>query len=372
MIRPNPTFPPALSLPKKTIMDLPFKKSDGATKDNVGAYNFKLHYPDVNRNMPWSELAPYMRQAVSMYILPYLGEKLWDDITGKIQDPPNGFPDENLKHDKFIERLRDVTAHYTIAYSLPFKKTTVASMGAMTNNPSEGTAVHPLWAFKTTLWQVTQSADRLLDDLLGWMEGQVEQGNQYFIDNWKEEDAYDEIDGFFRHTSDFEKHWPINRSLRAFRKLVPVIRQQAEEHIRPVLCDDQYNSLLDKIRENDTSDQTRNLVERVRTALAALTVSEASRSMPILADNSAFRLISNTDAIDQKSYGQIATQQAIAGIREGAGAKAKRFMDELVHWLYENRDDYPLWRDSPCNVFDNEENGIEEKFLPVPKGGVML
>ena len=353
-------------------MKFPFKKSENANKDNVGAYDFKLHYPDVNRNMSWDELSPYMRQAVSLYILPYLGEKLWDDITGKVQDPPNGFPDASLKQDKFIERLRDVTAHYTIAYCLPFKKTIVASMGAMTNNPSEGTAVHPLWAFKTTLWQVTQSADRLLDGLLGWMEVQVEKGNAYFLENWKSEDAYNEVDGFFRHTSDFEKYWPINRSLRAFRKLVPIIRAQAEEHIRPILCDEQYNDLLQKIRDNDTSDPTKKLIDKVRLALAALTVEEASRSLPMLADHQAFQFISNTDAIDQRAYGQQATQQAIAGIREGAEAKARKFKDELVHFLYENKDAYPLWRDSPCNVFDNEENGVEEHYLRVPKGGVML
>lgn len=353
-------------------MDFPFAKDPNATKDNVGAYNFKLHYPDVNRNMSWDELTPYMRQAVSLYILPYLGEKLWDDITKKVQDPPNGFPDTSLKQDKFTERLRDVTAHYTIAHCLPFKKTIVASMGALTNNPKEGTGVHPLWAFKTTLWQVTQSADRLFDDLLGWMEVQVEKGNAYFIENWKNGDAYDEVDGFFRHTSDFERYWPINRSLRAFRKLVPVIRQQAEEHIRPILCDAQYNDLVKKIRDNDTSVPVKNLTEKIRLALSALTVAEASRSLPMLADNQSFRPISNTDAIDQRAYGQQAAQQAIAGIRESAEAKARRFKDELVHWLYENKDAYPLWRDSACNVFDNEENGVEGHLLPVPKGGVML
>lgn len=353
-------------------MDFPFKKDDNATKDNVGAYDFKNHYPDVNRNMSWGELSPYMRQAVSIYILPYLGKKLWDDITGKIQDPPNGFPFANLKQDKFIEQLRDVTAHYTIAYCLPYKKTVVASMGAMTNNPTENTAIHPMWAFKTTLWQVTQSADRLLDDLLKWMEEQVEDGNTYFVDNWKGEAAYDEIDGFFRHTSDFEKYWPINRSLRAFRKLVPIIKQQAEQHIRPILCDDQHADLLTKIKNNDTGATTIALTDKVRQALAALTIFEASRSLPILPDSDAIRLISNTDAIDKIIYDSSATQLAIAGIREGAEAKARYFKDQLVHWLYENKDHYPLWKDSPCNLFDNEEDSYEEHLLPVPKGGIML
>lgn len=269
-------------------------------------------------------------------------------------------------------KAEEGTAHYTIAHCLPYKKTVVASMGTVTNNASENTTVHPLWAFKTTLWQVTQNADRLLDGLLGWMEEQVEKGNAYFIENWKKEAAYDEIDGFFRHTSDFEKYWPINRSLRAFRRLVPIINQQAEAHIRPILCNDQYKDLLKKIRDNDTTEATKNLTDKVRMVLAPLTIAEASKAMPILSDNNAIRIISNIDAIDQRNYGQQATQLAISGMRESAEANAKRFKDELIHWLYENKNDYPLWRNSACNVFDNEKDSIEGYLYSKGKGGVML
>lgn len=351
-------------------MNFPFVKDPNASKDIIGSYNFKDHYPDVNRNMAWGELAPYMRQAITLYILPYIGQTLWDDITSKIQNPPNGFPDTNLKQDVFVEKLRDVVAHYTIAHCLPKKKTLVASMGAMTNNATEGTTVHPLWAFRTTLWSVTKDADRLLDELLGWMENKVEDGNNYFVSNWKETAVYDEIDGFFRHTKDFQQYWPIHRSLRSFRQLVPIIQEQAEAKILKILCQDQYQALLTAIQENDDTPNTLKLIGKVRRTLANWTIFEATEKLPFLPDNNAYRVISNTDAIDQRSYGQQITAQAIVGMRESAQRNATRFEQELISFMYSNQDDYPLWKDSSCNLCG--DNGFDNIVISTGKGGVML
>lgn len=349
-------------------MKLLFKKTTGAPSatDKVGDYNFKDHYPDVNRNMAWAELVPYIRQATRRFVLPFVGNELYDDLadlvsTGTALDAEQA---------ECLERIRDAVAYYTIMVTLPKKKTAITSMGAVENVATEGTTGSSLWGFKTTLWSVAQDSDRLMDEVLDYLEQQVVADNVYF-DLWKDSDAYlvGKAD-LFRTTSDFQDFQNINKSRRTFVAMLPIIKQAAKRHVVPAISQAQYDDLVTKLRDGSLSADEKKLLERVRAALAAWAVHYAADKLPILPDQDGFRIISNAEAVDQRAYSSEVTQGAITSIKYAAEADARQNTADLVAFLHDNADTYPLWKASTSNP----ANDTDGPFGPYATdyGAVML
>lgn len=335
-------------------MKMLFKKTTGSPSatDKVGDYNFKEHYPEVNRNMSWSELTPYIRQATRRFILPFIGNDLYEDLADLVIA---GTP-LDAKQAECLERLRDAVAYYTIMVALPKKKAVITSMGAVENVATDGTTGTSLWGFKTTLWSVAQDADRCMDEVLDYLEAQVIAGNVYF-DLWKDSDEYSAGKAdLFRTTAEFQGFQNINKSRRTFVAMLPIIKQAAKRHIIPAVSKEQYDSLVTKLKANTLSADEKTLLEHVRSALAAWAVYYAADKLPILPDHDGFRIISNAEAVDQRAYSSEVTQAAISAIKYAAEADARQNTADLVVFLHDNSDSYPLWNDSASNP-DNDTDG---------------
>lgn len=345
-----------------------FKKTTGspAPTDKVGDYNFKEHYPDVNQNLLWAELNPYIRQATRRFLLPFVGTDLYEDIAEMIEDGDT----LDAAQAEFVERLRDAVAYCAIMTALPKKKTAIASMGAVEPVAKEGTTSSSLWGFRTTLWSVAQDADRCVDELLEYLEASVKAGDVYF-DLWKDSDAFNigKAD-LFRTTSDFQAFQNINGSRRTYLAMLPILKQATKTHLVPILGQEQYDELVEGLRDNDLSAEELKLLEHVRAALAAWTVYYAASKMPILPDQDGFRVISNADAIDQRAYSTETTLSAIERIRAGAEQEARTNTADLQAFLAAHADDYPTWKDSD----ENPANATNYTSMPIggEYGAVML
>lgn len=323
--------------------------SKTGSTDKVGDYDFKSHYPEVNRNMSWSELEPYIRQATRRFVLPFLGEPLYNDFADKVEHNTALDADQS----ECLERLRDAVAYSAIMVALPKKKTVISSMGAIEKVATEGTTGSSLWGFKTTLWSVAQDADRAMDELLDFLEMQVVAGNPYF-DLWKTSPAF--LNGkadFFRTTKEFQVYQNINNSRRTLMAMLPIIKQATKRHIIPAISEAQYDELLTKFQDNDLDDDEKKLLDLVRAALAAWTVYYATDKLPILPDQDGFRIISNAEAVDQRSYSAEVTQSAITRLKYAAEADARQNTAELVIWLHDHADEFPLWKSSGANPANN-------------------
>jgi len=345
-----------------------FKKASGApgATDKVGDYNFKDHYPEVNRNMMWSEISPYIRQAARRFVIPFVGQELWDDIADLVQAGSA----IDTQQAEFLERLRDAVAYYTISIVLPKKKAIIASMGAVENVATEGTTGSSLWGFKTTLWSVAQDADRNMDEVLAFLEAQVKAGNAYF-DLWKDSAAFNigKAD-LFRTTGDFQAYQNINSSRRTYIAMLPIAKQTANRYIVPAISQDQYDELVSQVRANNPTPENTKLLDLVRAAQAAWTVYAASDRLSILPDQDGFRVIGNADAVDQRAYSSEVTQSAITAIKYAAEQDARIATADLVAFLHANQDDYPLWKASKSNPA-NDTDGPFGPFA-CDYGAVML
>ncbi len=331
-------------------MTFPFKKTVGATTDYVKDYDLKTYYPDINMNMPWANISPYMREAINSFVLPYVGDTLYDEIVDTLQAGDAMTP----AVEKFVDYLRDVCARYMVMVAHLNKTQVLASMGAVSNVATEGTTGTSLWEYKTKLWAVSQAADRILEEMLGYLQKQVEANVTYFVTNWAETTAYTALSsGLFRQVSDFQTFHNINNSLKTFKSLVPFAKEVEERIILPLLAQDQYDRLLEAITENDATADEIKLLDKVRKVVAKYAVYEASIGLAIISEQDGFRVISSTDAIDQRAYSSEVITQAIQGIREHAERSGKTAVGDLVSFLATNKADFPLWEASTANKTGN-------------------
>lgn len=324
-----------------------FKKTSGspAADDKVAQYNFRDHYPDVNLNLPWNELSPYIRQATKNFVLPYIGKPLYDDLCTKIEAGAALTAEQS----ETVEMLRDAIAFYAITVILPKKKTAIASMGAVENVATEGTTSASQWGFRTTLWSVSKEADIHLDNLLSYLETMVRTGVAYF-NLWKNDPAFELGNSdLFRTTLEFQKYRGINMSRRTFVGLAPILRQAQKQHIIPVVSQVQFDAIKAAYRSNTLSPQQELLLDQIRAALSAWAIYYAADRMPVIPDQDGFRVIGNADAVDSKAYAAEVVQSAIANIKNGAEQDARTNTADLTAFLAENKADYPLWAASSSN-----------------------
>jgi hypothetical protein len=344
-----------------------FKKASGAPAptDKVLDYNFKEHYPDVNRNMEWAGLYPYVRQATQDRVLPWIGEALYEDIAAKVQAGTALTAEQT----QLVELLRDSIAYHTIATALPKKKTIVANMGAVENAGSEGSTGQSLWGFRTTLWSVAQDADRHTDRLLAFLEKQVKAGVAYF-NLWKNDPTFNAgATDFFRTSADFQAYYNINNSRRTFVAMLPGIQQAARQHILTILGSEQYALSKTAVLAASPSAEDAALVDMIRRALAAWAVYYAANDLPMITDHDGFRVISNVEAIDTRSYPQEVMLAAVERIRHGAEQKARTNTADLVAFLADNAEDYPTWKASSSNPANSMNDSLPFGFS---YGGVFV
>jgi hypothetical protein len=347
-------------------MDLLFTINSGVTagKEKVGDTNFLLHYPSVNRNMMWSEIAPYVRQVTQTQIITVIGKPLYDDLANKVQS------NVALTIDQFdlVEALKDSIANFVVASALPKKKTMLSSMGAVENNASDGTTQASLWGFKATLYTSFQDAGIHLDRALAICEKAVFNEVAYF-DLWKNDESYNvSSTDFFRTTKEFNEYHNINMSRRTFIAMRTIIQEVSQSKVRAILCKAQYDALKSKVGTNDLSASEIELLKYVRKVVCKNAVMEAADALPVLPEQDGFRIVTSIDSVDQRTYSVETIKGAILGIKEQAMNSGATATADLIEYLYQNKDTFPLWRDSTCCKVDENTSLV----YCVEDGAVML
>jgi len=120
---------------------------------------------------------------------------------------------------------------------------------------------------------------------------------------------------------------------------------------RKVLCNQLVNELL---AELPISLSTANLalIPYVRNFLIYKTYSDYLVGANLMSTPAGMRV-----QIDGTS--DAASDKAMVALQRQADNRADYYQDQLINFLKENKDDYPLWRDSICNCYGNRrpQNG---------------
>lgn len=348
-------------------MAIVFKLAQNAPSEaEVQHSNFKEHYPEVNHSMAWDELTPYVEQATEVYVLPYVGQELYDAIAAAY----NAGDALNTKQQRFLRLLQRAVAYYTIAHALPKKLAVVASMGAVNNTPAGGAQPVSQWSFKNQLWSVIKDADTFLDQLLEFLQKEVDAENADFA-AWKNSAAY--LEGkadLFRSTRAFQTYHSINGSYRTFLALIPYIQKAARKYVIPILGQAQYDELVAGLRDNDLSADQLALLQRVQSCLAEWSIYMALPALSCIIENDGLKVVSRTDGMDTR--GNVAStfgKEAIDRHQYACEENGRTFRIDLIDYLYRNADTFPTWKDSD---FYKQGNDSGVNVIGSDTGGVWI
>lgn len=317
-----------------------------STPNIVGDTNFKNHYPDINRQMAWAELSPYIRQAAIKNVIPYVGQTFFDDLAGKY-DAGTALTTAQAKT---LELMQDCLAYYAIYHALPQKNVSINSMGVNQNIPSDGTA-QPVsqWSWKNARWSALENADFFLDMLLAQMEAQVKLNVSYY-DLWEADISYGkEKSIFIRSTEELDEYLNIKKSRRSYLSIIKYVKEIEEDLIKKELCSDQYDALVTQYNAGTLTTANKALIGYIRKVAAYFGLAAAVPHHRIIIDGDGFRVVSQLDGFDERrNQTNNVHESAILALQERVSSAGAKYLKDMKTFLNENEDDYPLWRDSDC------------------------
>ena len=253
---------------------------------NIGATDFKEHFPFVNTNMEWATLVPIIRQANEKYILPFLGSEFYNTLVS--------LPDSELlpTQQEAIILLKDALAHYTVLDAYRKGLSILGDMGVMQNAPDNGANPAPIAAYKIQILALTEDADRHLDLLTQFCELHFEE--------FKTSKEYKKaVAPFFNTTIIFNDYFNIFNSRRTFIGWLPILRQTAKRHVLPLLGVKLYKELYFYAQENEADKPLLNeLLESVRHLVAKQTAADATQIMHLIASDSGFKTLSINEGVN--------------------------------------------------------------------------
>ncbi len=324
-------------------MDLVFKVLTDPAPDvlQVLDTNFQEHYAGVNMSMAWAELAPAVRQATEKFVIPYVGEELYNSLAGLYQ----ASTEMTAEQLKALQLLQDAVAFYTIYHVLPEKNAVVASAGVVQNTPEGGSTPVNQWSWKAKRWSALENADTFLDLLLNYLEKQVIAEKEEF-NIWKDSAAYKvKVSDFFRHTAQLDEYLNIQMSRRSFISLVRFMKQIEEDVIKPVLCTELY----DAVTGINISEENKLLLPYIRRAVAYLGAAEAVPHHRVCIDGDGFRIVSQTDQFDdRRNLTNNVHESAVQALMQRCEEQGRKAVARLAKFLEDNLSDYPDYEDSDC------------------------
>ncbi len=350
-------------------MDLIFKVTttpSGSDNERLKHTNFEDHYPSAHTNMAWKTVKPYVRQSIKKYVLPYIGSEIYDDLASKFQNG-DSLTDEQTEA---LELLQDCAAYYCVYHAMPHQNIVLADTGVQQNTPEHSSPTNQ-WSFKLARWTALLEADNILDQLLAYLEQQIEDSVAYF-DLFKNSSAYNvKVSNFFRHTSELDEYLNINNSRRAFVALTKYITKAEEQYLYPILREDYFNEIRDELKGNNLSAENTTLLPKIRKMVAEFALVEAIPHLSLLIEGDGFKIVSSTDQYDSKqNLTNKNHMDAIQALKYKAEENARIYRADLIRFLYDNADDYATWKAGGYYVEPTETGGVTQSDSSIGAVGI--
>ena len=354
-------------------MDLVFKVTQqiaAGRTETVGDTNFKESMPTVHKNMAWATLKPLAQQATENFVVKFIGSKLYDDLAAKYQADTT----LDANQAKTLRLVQEAAAYYTAWHAACTLLQNIADMGTQQQHAKEGTSGPPTqWAFKNSVWHYCETADLAMEKLLYHLEEMVQAGETYF-DLWKTSNEYTfQKSCFFRNVKDLECYLEITGSWRTFKALTKYLKDAEKHHVMPVLCQEEFENLKAKVQAGEVDTEPyKTLLEYVREVVANNALFDAVELLSLKISDDGFNVISRTDGFDIKKNAANSTHYKMQErLKYAADSKAKRAKADLIQFLYNNADQFPLWKASAC-YRDPTTNSCEITYSRDRRGGIGL
>lgn len=300
---------------------------------------FPNFYPAVQANTKWKTLAPFQEPAIREYLLPFVGRPFYDALMAY-----DGVDETVLEAGNMMRRA---IAYYMVFDAIPTMLGNLSALGFQSMSDSGGTSNGPSqWAYKSTRWNLLSKADTYLDQLLVFLDEQV-QDEVAFFNTYANDPAVKYKKSAVFHTVDQLDHYlNIQGSRRAYNRIIPFFEKAEDRSLRPVLGEAflaEVMALAAKKGENRT-DVENTLVRRCRYYVAEIGLTAALPHLSCVIQGDGIVIVSRMDGFDQKNGSGLSNSQAaISRLRQDADERAKGALKDLLQFLATNAAEFPSY-----------------------------
>lgn len=281
----------------------------------------------VQNEMFWSTWKPFVRQAEIDYLIPAIGEELYEELNTLVNqttDEITGTPTQK----SLIERLRIALGYYTDMESLLSMLLVKGDGGIAVASPPNMQAPGK-WMIIAKMAESRDKADRGMEGALQYLE---QKKTSFSV--WVSSNNYTVSHGLFLSSAvEYTDYFPpIRGSRRLYLSLRGYIEKSERERIQPMLGLAFFNHLKAKlIAQNAVWDEAEKVIlPMIRTIVAN---DAFARAVPYLNLNNEFRLVSETDGVKNED---ILTNDRLTAIKADTEKEVKGEITKLKNYLDEN------------------------------------
>jgi hypothetical protein len=303
----------------------------------------------INKNYSNNSIVPVIEQSEQEYIIELLGIEQYEDLINSIASP-------SAEQLALIKQVQKPLAYFVYWELLRSGQIQTGDAGTKETNAEQTTQVRQ-WVLNDALKSAYQKADRFSDYLLAFLEK-----NKADYPLWNASEAsvfYKEY--FISNTDEFEKYQKISKSRRLFKIVAAEFDLVEIRYIVPTICQEQIFELKTQIANDNLTPENKILLGYVKKAIAPLALYQSVPSININISVGGIHFEKENTGVKSN---EPADQQAISFFLKNLEDKGQEYIRQIKKFLMNNLDDYPLFRDSPCNKTkpkcspNNSYNGI--------------
>ncbi len=300
-------------------------------------------YVALDGNTKFVTIDPYINEAEQVYIKPLLGTALYDlllaDYNNAAGDPNNMTP----IYADLLPYTQRPLANYSFYLGFESIATNIGDMGVRVNLGNDSMPA-PKWQQDRLKARFLREGDRQADVLLTFLEE-----NKTDYPEWANSPSNTIAEGMILPNAVVASDYiNINESRRLFLQLKKYIVVVEQKHIKPLICKDQYNELVDQIKNDTLTAENQLLVDMLRPIIAKHALYLAIPTMRLVILPEGLFIYSTDDGNIKKEY---ADSDMIKNYREGLKDDLTGFIGDeeaLKKFIDDNIADYPKIQNSDC------------------------
>ncbi|MCX6267042.1 MAG: hypothetical protein NTW16_06755 [Bacteroidetes bacterium] len=228
---------------------------------------------------------PYLSDAEEMFIIPVIGQPLYDLMLAHTLYDPNprnpevddelGTGDQSpdaptadlviLLYDELLLKIRKSIALYALFLGVDEMSLSISSAGIQVIQSDTHKAA-PQYQIMNLKETYLTRAHRQIDLILKFLTQNTSAFDQYY---------HPSTPCFIRNADEFQVYSDIHSSRRVFLSLLPVMGSIEQKYIKPTLSPELFNSLKSEFRSDVLSEENKILIDFIVPALVHLTMARA-------------------------------------------------------------------------------------------------
>lgn len=316
-------------------------------------------YISIDVNLKFSKIKPSVDAAEIEFIKPLLGAAFYAKVLEAIaaSEVEEEEEQEDLSPEliELIPYIQKTLALYAAFLSVEEMGVVVGDLGIQQQSNINSQPA-PAWKVKDLKLKYLQAADKAADLLLEFLEvisiipdGGTE--DDRIFKTWYDDPlANTAISGCIVYkTSIANKYIDILDSRRLFLRLKKRILEIEARYVKRLICTDQYDEIIEQLKDNDLSDENKALCEKLEPVIAKRALYAVMPMLPVILSAEGLFLLSSNDSVIQKMQaGQTEKAAYMLQLKEGEHTGYESDEQALQTFLDENIDDYTLIKESKC------------------------